>query len=194
MSYHHGNAREVLLEVAAELLEQEGAAGLSLRRVAERAGLSRQAPYNHFDNKEALLAELARNGFLLLARRMSSHQNGPSAIEELAAAAESYIAFGVEQPALFRLMFGREFVDFERHPMAREAAKEALERLSFLIAGLDSRSDTHDATLVAWSLVHGYTHLCIETGLEHADDRSRRALLFANTINALVRSQEGLLR
>ncbi|PXA97144.1 TetR family transcriptional regulator, partial [Nostoc sp. 3335mG] len=54
MAYHHGDARAVLIAAAGEWLEEVGAAGLSLRGVAERAGLSRQAPYNHFADKEAM--------------------------------------------------------------------------------------------------------------------------------------------
>ena len=63
LEYHHGDARNALVAAAGELLERAGAAGLPLRQVAERAALSRQAPYNHFTDKEALLAQLARAGF-----------------------------------------------------------------------------------------------------------------------------------
>src|SRR6185437_14498166 len=70
--YHHGDARNALLAAAADLLEEVGAAGLSLRQVAEHAGLSRQAPYNHFENKEALLAELVRDGFDQLAASLAA--------------------------------------------------------------------------------------------------------------------------
>lgn len=75
--YHHGDARNALITAAGELLETVGAAGLSLRQVAERAGLSRQAPYNHFDDKEALLAELARIGFERLAAAVAGGGSRP---------------------------------------------------------------------------------------------------------------------
>ncbi len=78
-SYHHGDARNALLTAAGELLEQTGAAGLSLRQVAERAGLSRQAPYNHFADKAALLAELVADGFGRLRDAMSAAEGtGPA--------------------------------------------------------------------------------------------------------------------
>ena len=108
--YHHGDARNALLAAAAGLLEKPGAASLSLREVAEHAGLSRQAPYNHFKNKDALLAELARQGYEQLAVSLATCRDakGHNTLER---AAESYIRRAQEAPALFRLMFSRELVD-----------------------------------------------------------------------------------
>ena len=186
MAYHHGNARAALLDAAATLLEQTGAAGLSLRQIAETAGLSRQAPYNHFENKAALLAALANTGFRTLIERMTSAPEAVSARERLAIAAEGYIAFGTEQPALFRLMFGRELVDLRAYPEAWQSAQEALARLSEIVAALDPGSDPTDATLIAWSLVHGYTALCVETGLEPPERRHRQARAFAQAVEAYV--------
>ncbi len=187
MAYHHGNARAAILQAAAELLEREGAAGLSLRQAAERAGLSRQAPYNHFADKEAMLAELARDGFERLAGRICA-EAGPGAApsERLARAAEAYIAFGQERPALFRLMFGRELVDLSGHEAARQAASAALAELSAIIGTLAPGRDVDEAALAAWSIVHGYTSLCIEAGLEGAEYRRQRAVLFARAIEALL--------
>jgi len=188
MAYHHGNARAALLAAAAELLESEGAARLSLRQSAERAGLSRQAPYNHFADKEALLAELVREGYQRLGSRISADANpGAAPSERLARAAEAYIAFGQERPALFRLMFGKELVDLSKHGSAQEAASAALAELSAIVEAIAPAADTREVTLVAWSLVHGYTSLCIETGLEGEDQRRHRAHLFARTVEALTR-------
>lgn len=188
MAYHHGNARAALLTAAAELLESEGAARLSLRQAAERAGLSRQAPYNHFTDKEALLAELVREGYQRLGSRISADASAyaiPS--ERLARAAEAYIAFGQDKPALFRLMFGRELVDLSKHGSAQEAASAALAELSAIIEAMAPAIDAREVTLVAWSLVHGYTSLCIETGLEGKDQRRQRADLFVRTVETLTR-------
>ncbi len=187
MGYHHGNARTAILQAAGELLEREGAAGLSLRQAAERAGLSRQAPYNHFADKAAMLAELVRDGYERLGGRIRDEAGpGVAPAERLARAAEAYIAFGQERPALFRLMFGRELVDLSRHAEARQAASAALAELSGIIEALAPGRDVGDATLAAWSIVHGYTSLCIEAGLEEADRRKQRAALFARAVQALV--------
>ncbi len=189
MAYHHGNARAAILEAAGELLEREGAARLSLRQAAEQAGLSRQAPYNHFADKEAMLAELVRDGYARLGSRIRTEAApGVAPPERLVRAAEAYIGFGQERPALFRLMFSRELVDLSRHDEAQRAALAALDALSEIVAALAPGRDVRDATLAAWSIVHGYTSLCIEAGLEGADRRRQRAALFAQAVKALLRS------
>jgi AcrR family transcriptional regulator len=192
VAYHHGNARAALLDAAAALLETEGAAGLSLRQVAERAGLSRQAPYNHFANKEALLAELLREGFERLGDLIRAVSDPPvAASDHLARAADAYIAFGQQRPALFRLMFSRELVDHAKHDDAAQAAAAALAALRAIIETMAPGQDPRDATLAAWSIVHGYTSLCIEIGLEGEEARTRRAKLFACSIEALVHRSGG---
>jgi AcrR family transcriptional regulator len=191
-AYHHGNARAALIEAAGALLETSGAAGLSLRQVAERAGLSRQAPYNHFADKAALLAELVRNGYARLgARTRAAAQAAGSPSERLAVAADAYIGFGQQQPALFRLMFGKEFVDLSEHEEARAAARDALGGLAAIVAAIGPGMDVADITLVAWSLVHGYTSLCIEAGLEGSERRADRARLFGRIIEALIHNGVG---
>jgi AcrR family transcriptional regulator len=186
MAYHHGNAREALIEAAVALLVKDGAAGLSLRQVAERAGLSRQAPYNHFADKEALMAELVRDGFERLGTTIRDTPTDGSPLDRLTAAAECYITFGRREPALFRLMFSKELVDRARHVAAQHAASAALGQLSAIICALKPAADSADATLVAWSLVHGYTTLCNEAGLEKDTETHARAVLFAQTVATLI--------
>ncbi len=53
--YHHGNLREAFIDAARNLLESDGLAGLSLRKCAERVGVSHTAPKNHFGNMAGLL-------------------------------------------------------------------------------------------------------------------------------------------
>jgi AcrR family transcriptional regulator len=188
MTYHHGNARATLLQAAQDLLEREGAARLSLRQISEQAGLSRQAPYNHFADKGALLAELVRDGFQRLGAQISGSSPHVPPLERLAVAAENYIAFGQDRPALFRLMFSRELVDIAEHRAAQEAASEAFAKLSAIIAAMAPATRVREVSLVTWSLVHGYTSLCIEAGLEGSIERHGRAQLFARTVEALTLS------
>ena len=156
-------------------------AGLApVLQLAERAGLSRQAPYNHFADKEALLAELVRDGFDRLGRNTESagrSDGGPTV--RLARAAESYIAFAQGSPALFRLMFSKELVDLPRHPEARAAAGASFDRLAEIVGAVASPDTVAELSLAAWSLVHGYATLCIEIGLEEPRLRRTRADLFA---------------
>jgi AcrR family transcriptional regulator len=183
--YHHGDARNALLRAAADLLETTGAAALALRQLAERARLSRQAPYNHFADKETLLAELVRDGFERLSENVEAAGRGSAKpVARLAAAADSYIAFAQRTPALFRLMFSKELVDLSRHPAAQAAASACFARLAKIVGALTSPETVPDLSLAAWSLVHGYATLCIETGLEGPQRRKARAQMFADTIAA----------
>lgn len=179
--YHHGDARNALLGAAAELLEKVGAAGLSLRQVAERAGLSRQAPYNHFASKEALLAELAREGFERLAASLSAGVDA-RAKNALERAGDAYIRHAQQAPALFRLMFSRELVDLSRFPAAAQAGSKAFDQLNEIVAAFTPPDRVRELALAAWSLVHGYATLCIEIGLEPDTRRAARARLFARII------------
>lgn len=185
--YHHGDARNALLAAAGELLEKEGAGGLSLRQVALHAGLSRQAPYNHFEDKETLLSELVREGFERLATTLVANAN-PKAKNALEHAADAYIRRAQEAPALFRLMFSQELVDLSRFPEAAQAGRTAFGQLKQIVAAFAPADKVRDLALAAWSLVHGYATLCIEVALEPAALRSARARLFARIIRNAART------
>jgi AcrR family transcriptional regulator len=182
-SYHHGDAKNALIAAANSLLERVGAAGLSLRQVAERARLSRQAPYNHFTDKEALLAELVRDGFSRLAIAVKLAANSAEG-DALAGVAEAYINFAQTAPALFRLMFSRELVDLSKFPEATAAGASAFGQLASVVARYTTPDRVDELSLAAWSLVHGYSMLCIEANLEPTDRRPERARLFAHIIKA----------
>lgn len=184
MAYHHGDARAALLDAAASMLEGQGASGISLRGVAEAAGLSRQAPYNHFANKEAMLAELVGDGFAELLLRMNATAN-PEPFARLVAAADAYIAFGTERTALFRLMFARELVDVRRFPKVQAKADATRACLRSVIEQITAPDLVADATLVVWSLIHGYTELCNEVGIEGPEKRAGRAELYARAVFGL---------
>lgn len=188
--YHHGDARNALLVSAAALLEKVGAAGLSLRQVAEHAGLSRQAPYNHFENKEALLAELVREGFDRLAKSLAAGGD-PTSSAALARAAEAYICCAQKAPALFRLMFSQELVDLARFPAAAQAGTAAFDKLKEIVGAFAPADRIGELSLAAWSLVHGYATLCIEVALEPVGRHAERARLFARIIRVAARTKRG---
>lgn len=186
-AYHHGDARNALLKAASGLIERVGAAGLSLRQVAERAGLSRQAPYNHFEDKEALLAELVRAGFERLSDTLAA-AGEPGEERALERAADAYIACAQRSPALFRLMFSRELVNLSRFPAAAAAGAAAFGKLVSIIASFAPAGRVDELSLAAWSVVHGYATLCIETRLEADERRPERARQFARIIRTAARA------
>lgn len=179
---HHGNAREALTQAAAGLLEEVGAAALSLRGIAERAGLSRQAPYNHFADKEAMLADLVVAGFHRLTQETEAAAATLSGEEALAASGSAYIAFAQASPALFRLMFACELIDKNRFAEVAEAGGRSFAVMQAIVATIVRPDRLEQTSLAAWCIVHGYATLCIETGLEPIERREARARQFARLI------------
>lgn len=98
-TYHHGDLRPSLLRAAAKLLEKEGRDALSLRDLARRAGVSHNAPYRHFADRQALLAALAAEGFALLAAELEGRPWREQAM--------AYLRFALANPERFTLMFTR---------------------------------------------------------------------------------------
>ncbi len=152
-TYHHGDLRPALLRAAARLLEKEGPAALSLRDLARRAGVSHNAPYRHFPDREALLAALAADGF----RRLGEALAGASRQEM----GEAYVRFALEHPQLFRLMFGGH-LPFSRHGALERAAASPYQALVAAFRAQTSIGDPERAAAAAWSLVHGLSHLLLD--------------------------------
>jgi len=150
-TYHHGDLRTALLRAAAKRLEKQGVAALSLREAARRVGVSHNAPYRHFADREALLAALAAQGFDMLGQAMRG-QTGRGM-------GEAYVRFALQHPQRFRLMFGGQ-IALEKYPRLRAAASSAFDQLqsAFSEYGGDARS----AAAAAWSLVHGLSHLILD--------------------------------
>jgi len=168
-AYHHGDLRESLLEAAAAQLEREGPAGLSLRKLGRKLGVTPGAPYRHFEDKDALLAALAAQGFReLRAEMLSGHDESMNGEERLRQAGIGYLRFATAHPELFRLMFGwMPSSDVPELCEAGDAAFEALQSVLQQCAREGLLSGTvREAGLLAWSAVHGAAFLLIDDRLE----------------------------
>lgn len=162
--YHHGNLREDFLLAARTLLESEGLAGLSLRKCAEKVGVSHTAPKNHFGNMAGLLTAIVTSGYSELADLMASE------VEETAdrgkrrqAALVGYVAFAERNPTLYDLMFSPDrLVNDDPKLMAEVRAcfvilADISEGLGWHTGSIDQRNGKGQIAL--WSLVHGYAQL-----------------------------------
>jgi AcrR family transcriptional regulator len=121
-----GQTRDTLVRVAADLLEEGGIEAVTLREVGRRAGVSRAAPYRHFDSKEGLLAAVCAHDLVVLRE----------ALEEAAARARTplgalermldvFIASARLQPHRYGLLFSSEF-EGRDDPELEEAAEACL--------------------------------------------------------------------
>ena len=175
-SYHHGDLRAALLAAAERLLRSGGAPALTLRALAQEVGVSRTAPYRHFADKEALLVAVAEEGFARLRRQLQLAREGDAEglrpFEEMGVA---YVRFAVENPAHYRLMYGREAQAQPRHPSLQAAADAAYEELVGLIRDgqREGRLRAHppeQLAYVAWATVHGLSMLLVEGQMEQPED------------------------
>ena len=88
-TYHHGDLKNALIKAGVEILSQEGVEGLSLRKVAQRAGVSHNAPYSHFPDKQSLIAAISTEGFRQLYGELDAAVSAAGTPHSLAAAVTS---------------------------------------------------------------------------------------------------------
>ena len=147
-TYHHGDLRAAVLAAAWKMIEKQGLEGLSVREAARRAGVSHNAPYRHFADREALLAALVAEGFDELEKALEDRSG-----RELG---EAYVAFALASPQRFRLMFSGA---------RASAGLQARFAASFAPLGAGAGA----AGAAAWSLVHGLASLILEGHLQESE-------------------------
>lgn len=167
--YHHGDLAAALLTAGEAELVEKGIEGFSLRGVAKRAGVSHAAPAHHFGDANGLLNAIAARGFeRFVARQQDFRRRAePSPRAQMTASGQGYIAFALEYPALFRLMFGSDRTDFGCAPLksAAEAAFDDLARHVAAVTGRASCAPSDPAALTdvaaAWAVAHGLADLLV---------------------------------
>lgn len=159
-AYHHGDLKRALSEAGLELLAELGP-DLSLRQVAQRVGVTHGAAYRHFEDREALLAELARLGFVDLRTRLQRATRGaPDARGKLEAFLKAYLRFAWEGPAQYEVMFGRRLNESGDFPDLEAAVLSAVRFLQSTVSdylGNDDPVRARDLGIGLWSFAHGFT-------------------------------------
>jgi len=181
--YHHGDLRAACLRAARELLEEEdGSAGLSLRAVARRAGVSATAPYRHFTDREALVAAVAAQGYRELAGFLAAAHPSPGTPEELAAVALAYVRFALDHPALFRVMFAEPCDPANEERVAATDAIHAYVR--GIVHATFPAADPQALSTAVWALVHGLAFLHLDGKLDASSPEALADQVHA-AVNAL---------
>ncbi|WP_298803912.1 TetR/AcrR family transcriptional regulator [uncultured Lentibacter sp.] len=105
--YHHGNLRQALVDSALQLIEVKGPTGFTLSEAAKAAGVTPAAVYRHFEGREDLIAEAARQGYAIFADLMQyAYDTGqPSALAAFEATGRAYLAFARKYPGHYIAMF-----------------------------------------------------------------------------------------
>ena len=171
--------RQRILAISESLLEEEGVAALSLREVARRAGVTHQAPYHHFADRESILAELVASGFDEMTRRLARANDRAATAGRHAALVESgmaYTGFALERPGVFRIMFRPEVCDATRFPAAMEASERALGELERMVRLMHVGVHSDALASTYWAQVHGLACLMIDGPLGQRLPRRRERL------------------
>ena len=170
-SYHHGDLSTTLLQAAMALIVEAGVDGLSMRKLADRVGVSRTAPYHHFKDKKALLSALALQGFRDYSQQIDAVRNDPKLTPEqqIQQFVRVYLRFALNNPQSYDLMFGQpvwksgqpsEALHIEAYRCFRNFVDqvETWQKQGVLPASCESLRFTQ----VIWSTLHGLCRLVID--------------------------------
>lgn len=164
--YHHGNLRQALIEAALLLIEARGPTGFTLSEAAKQAGVTPAAVYRHFDGREDLIAEAARQGYEIFADLMQyAYDTGqPSALAAFEATGRAYLAFARKYPGHYIAMF-ESGISVNRTPelaAASSRARAVLERAADDLSQHIPPEQRPPAAMFSahiWALSHGVVEL-----------------------------------
>jgi AcrR family transcriptional regulator len=190
-AYHHGDLRQALLDASVALIEERGLDDFTLREVARRAGVSPNAPYHHFTDRDALVTALCVESFTMLRAALEASIVGRhQPVEQLRRLAAAYVRWALEHPARFRVMWRPELRG--EGPLGADASVPEADAFGVLLRVIDegrrakvlAPGDRQAVALTAWSTVHGLATLLLDgplagspiDGEAVADDVTRRLM------------------
>jgi len=172
--YHHGDLKNALIKAGVEILSKEGVGGLSLRKVAKRAGVSHSAPYAHFKDRQSLIAAISTEGFRQLYDELDAavlaHVNAPK--EQLFEAAWAYVQFAMNNTDTFKIMFSGVLEKEKDYPSFVEISGKTFERVVEIVrvcqdAGILRSAPSELIAVSLWGQVHGIISLALEGQITH---------------------------
>jgi len=172
--YHHGDLKNALIHAGVEILAKEGVGGLSLRKVAQRAGVSHSAPYAHFSDKQSLIAAISTEGFNQLYAELdatiSPHVNDPK--KQLIEGSLAYVRFAMNNTDTFKIMFSGVLEKEKEYPAFVEISHKTFRLVVDIVeacqdAGILSASQPDLMAVSVWGQVHGILSLALEGQVSH---------------------------
>jgi AcrR family transcriptional regulator len=164
--YHHGNLREALIDAAVRLIAEKGPAGFTIAEAARAAGVSPAAPYRHFRDAEALLADVATRGFERFTAALTTAWNGarPDPVMAFGNLGRAYLGFARQEPGYYAAMFdaGLPLAAYPPLLTASDQAFAALREATEVLCNRLSKPERPPALMVAlhvWALAHGIASL-----------------------------------
>jgi len=177
--YHHGNLRNSLIEAGIELINQEGAKQLSLRKVCALCGVSQTAPYSYFQSKEDLLEAMQEYvteqlmGVVKNAIKSCPDQNEPIVLVQIG---KSYIMFFVNNPQYFPFLFSQTCTEINLS-LDYDGTKsfppfELFKTIVFRIFGKTGmpKEKMEDTIISLWATVHGLASIATMKNVHYNKD------------------------
>jgi AcrR family transcriptional regulator len=169
LKYHHGDLKNALIQAGIDILSEQGLTALSLRKVAQRAGVSHSAPYAHFTDKQALIAAISTEGyrklFNCLAAAVEQYRHDP--LRQLIEASWAYVQFAQREPAHFKITLSGVVEKEQEYPEFVEMTEKAFALVVGLTkacqqGGILKPGPPDQMAVSVWSTVHGFTSLILE--------------------------------
>ena len=167
-SYHHGDLRTVMIEKGIEMINEQGANTLSLRKLAAACGVSHAAPYSHFANKEDLFSAISNHitdkFVTVLKKSLSGLDESPEGILSMGCA---YVMFFVRNPQYFTFLFSRANIqiDFSENPSGYEPFNLYKSTMFRLFDKICYPKELQTKTIITtWAFVHGLASVAIMSG------------------------------
>lgn len=180
-SYHHGDLRRALIETGIELISQEGEDKLSLRRVAEKCGVSNAAPYAHFKSKDEFIAAMQQHimeQFTQSLEKVVGENTDDMSL--LSALGKAYVMFFYQNPLYYDFLFSRKNIcinlsmnnsdDTQNPPLAilQENANNVFHKLNM------PEKMIQDKVIAMWALVHGLSAIVTMPNVRFDDNWETR--------------------
>ncbi len=164
--YHHGNLKQALVEACLSLIEAKGPTGFTLSEAAREAGVTPAAVYRHFEGREDLIAEAARQGYEIFADLLEyAYDEGrPSVLTAFEKTGRAYLAFARKYPGHYVAMF-ESGISIQRTPELNDAARRAMGVLERAAKALSERIPEERRpppqmfSAHIWALSHGVVEL-----------------------------------
>jgi len=174
-NYHHGDLKNALIKAGVEILSKEGIDGLSLRKVAQRAGVSHSAPYSHFPDKQSLIAAISTEGFNQLYSELDAAvlANSKNPKKQLQQGALAYLQFALKNTDTFKIMFSGALEMEKEYPAFVEISHRTFQRVVDVVkacqeAGVMRATSAEMLAVTVWGQVHGIVSLALEGQISHS--------------------------
>ncbi len=188
--YHHGRLKDALIEAARSLMAERGPAGFTLAEAAKLVGVTGAAPYRHFADRNALVAELARRGFELFASRLEAAWDAgrPDSMTAFRRMGPAYLAFAREEPGLYTAMFGNvATLSTEASGQAADRALDILRQAAIAVLRQFGAPESlsKDLAFQIWGTSHGVAMLALSGHLDAAKGCDP-AVILDQTIGSII--------